>query len=84
MIVHSSWNAIAIVYYGEQSFRTITRHGDEDIRSMGISGISQQLEDDVFAVADILGCLAPFGLRGLETYKAISEVMFDSEMAVTA
>jgi hypothetical protein len=49
---------------------------------VGIAGVAQELDNDVFNAADIVLGLATLGFRDLETHETVSEVLFHFEEGV--
>ena len=81
-VVHLLGNADTVVDHGERAPVTFSAGRDEDASRMGVAGVAQQLDDDVFDAADVVLGLSALGLRDLESDVAVAEVLFDLEEGV--
>jgi hypothetical protein len=60
--MHVGGNAGSIVDYAHRSNASLARRGKEHVPGTGIPGVSQKLDHGVFHAADVVLCLASFGL----------------------
>ena len=84
MAMHGFRYAVAIVDYRQAPLCALAGHGDEYLRRMRITRISEQFENDALDIPDVLYRLPALCFRRPETHEAIPKVMLDSEMARTA
>ena len=83
-LMHGRRHTVAVIQDREAPDVSLPPNCKKDASCMGISGVAEHLYDDVFRRTDIMGRLTPFGFRYLEADKAISEIVFDSKMAIAA
>ena len=81
-VVHRGRHAHAVIHDDEGARVGFAAGGDEDPLGVSVSGVAQQLDDDVFNGTDVVLRLSSLGLGDIEAYETVAEVLLDLDEGV--
>ena len=83
-LVHLGRDAVAVVDDRDAAAIPLARYCHEDRTRMGVAGVAERLDDDIFGRADVVRGLAPLGLLAAQAHESVAEVVLNAKRRDTA